>query len=69
MAIALPVVARLPLVGRVTFVVPVTVSVVAKAPETVIVLAALFATPVPPLAGPTIPVKDEALTTLDATLT
>jgi hypothetical protein len=40
----------------VTAVVPDTVNVVAKLPAIVSVEAALFATPVPPLAGATIPV-------------
>ena len=44
-------VANVPVVGSVTPVVPETVNVVAKAPEIVNVLAALFATPVPPLAA------------------
>jgi hypothetical protein len=42
-------VARVPVVGSVTPVAPETVNVVAKDPEIVSVLAALFATPVPPL--------------------
>jgi hypothetical protein len=42
-------VASVPVVGNVTAVVPETVSVVPNAPEIVIVLAELFATPVPPL--------------------
>ena len=42
---------NVPVVGRVTPVAPETVKVVAKAPEIVSVLAALFATPVPPLAA------------------
>jgi hypothetical protein len=42
------VVASVPLVGRVTDVVPVTVNVVPKAPLIVSVLAALLAMPVPP---------------------
>ena len=42
---------KIPEVGRVTDVVPVTVSVVPNAPLIVKVLAALLATPVPPLAG------------------
>jgi len=46
-------VANVPVVGSVTPVVPETVNVVAKAPEIVSVLAALFATPVPPCAGVT----------------
>ena len=50
-----------------TAVVPVTVNVVPKLPEMVIVLAALLATPVPPLTGDKTPVKlvivlDEILT-------
>jgi hypothetical protein len=46
-----PVVARVPLVGNVTLVAADTVNVVPKFPLIVIVLAALFATPVPPEAG------------------
>jgi hypothetical protein len=42
---------NVPVVGSVMPVVPVTVNVVPKAPEIVSVLAALFATPVPPLAA------------------
>jgi len=42
-----------PVVGNVTFVVPVRVLVYAKLPEPVTVMAALFATPVPPCAGVT----------------
>ena len=57
-------VAKVPVVGSVTPVAPETVKVVAKDPEIVSVLAALFATPVPPEAGPTIPT-----TALDATFT
>ena len=58
---------NVPLVGNVTAVVPVTVNVVPKLPEMVIVLAALLATPVPPLTGDKTPVKlvivlDEILT-------
>jgi hypothetical protein len=48
-------VARVPVVGSVTPVVPETVNVVAKAPEIVSVLAALLDTPVPPLAGANVP--------------
>jgi hypothetical protein len=55
---------NVPVVGRVTPVAPETVKVVAKAPEIVRVLAALFATPVPPLAAGRAPltsaVKDTA---------
>ncbi len=43
-------VANVPVVGSVTFVVPVSVLVYAKLPEPVTVMAALLATPVPPLA-------------------
>ena len=46
---------NVPEVGRVTDVAPVTASVVPKAPDIVKVEAALFATPVPPLAGDNIP--------------
>jgi len=42
---------RVPVVGNVTFVVPVRVLVYAKLPEPVTVIAALFATPVPPEAA------------------
>jgi hypothetical protein len=49
-------VANVPDVGNVTEVVPVTVTVVPNEPDMVNVLAALFATPVPPLAAPSIPV-------------
>ena len=61
------VVSKVPVVGNVTAVVPVTVNVVPKLPEIVIVLAALLATPVPPLTGDKTPVKlvivlDEILT-------
>jgi hypothetical protein len=48
-------VASVPVVGSVTPVVPVTVSVVAKAPLIVSVDAALLATPVPPFAGASVP--------------
>ena len=48
-------VASVPVVGSVTPVAPVTVKAVAKAPEIVNVLAALFDTPVPPLAGANVP--------------
>ena len=51
-------VANVPVVGSVTPVVPETVNVVAKDPEIVSVLAALFATPVPPLAGPIVPTTE-----------
>ena len=44
-------VARVPVVGRVTFVVPVSVLVKAKLPEPATVIAALFAIPVPPCAA------------------
>ena len=47
---------NVPVVGSVMPVVPVTVNVVAKAPEIVSVLAALFATPVPPLPAGKVPV-------------
>ena len=56
-------VASVPVVGSVTPVVPETVNVVAKLPEIANVLAALFATPVPPLFAGKVPV------TLDAKLT
>ena len=46
-------VANVPVVGKVTLVVPVRVLVYAKLPEPVTVMAALFATPVPPCAGVT----------------
>ena len=46
---------KVPVVGKVTFVVPVKVLVYAKLPEPVTVIAALFATPVPPLAAATVP--------------
>ena len=49
-------VANVPVVGKVTFVVPVRVLVYAKLPEPVTVIAALFDTPVPPLAAPRVPV-------------
>ena len=54
-AIALPLVATVPLVGRVMEVLPVRVNVVEKLPEKVSVLAALLATPVPPAAGGNVP--------------
>ena len=44
---------NVPLVGNVTAVVPVTVNVVPKLPEMVIVLAALLAMPVPPCVAET----------------
>ena len=62
-------VAKVPVVGSVTVVAAVTVNAVVKAPEIVNVLAALFDTPVPPFAGPTTPLREDALTTLEATLT
>jgi len=46
--VVLPNAVTVPLVGNVSDVVPLTVKVVPKAPLIVIVLAALFATPVPP---------------------
>lgn len=49
-------VAKVPEVGKVTAVKAVTVNVVPKAPLIVRVLAALFATPVPPLAAERVPV-------------
>ena len=49
-------VAKVPVVGSVTPVVPETVNVVAKEPEIVSVLATLFATPVPPLVAGSVPV-------------
>jgi len=52
----LAVVAKVPEVGKVTDVRAVTVNVVPKAPLIVRVLAALFATPVPPLAAGRMPV-------------
>ena len=42
---------RVPVVGKVTLVAPVNVLVYAKLPEPVTVIAALFATPVPPEAA------------------
>ncbi len=51
----LPVVVKVPLVGNVTLVVPVSVLVYAKLPEPVTVIAALLDTPVPPLAGANVP--------------
>ena len=48
---------NVPVVGSVTPVAPVTVNVVAKAPEIANVLATLFATPVPPPTGLRIPVE------------
>lgn len=51
------VVANVPLVGRVTLVVPVTVKVVPNAPLIVMVEDALLATPVPPRAGASVPVQ------------
>ena len=47
------VLSNVPLVGNVTAVVPVTVNVVPKLPEMVIVLATLLATPVPPCVAET----------------
>lgn len=55
-SVATAVVASVPLTGSVTDVVLLTVNVVAKLPEIVSVDAALFATPVPPLAVPSVPV-------------
>ena len=49
-------VANVPVVGNVTFVAAVKVRVYAKLPEPVTVIAALLATPVPPLAAGNIPV-------------
>lgn len=49
-------VASVPVVGRVTLVAAVSVRVKAKLPEPVTVIAALLATPVPPLAAPNTPV-------------
>ena len=46
---------KVPVVGKVTFVAPVSVRVYAKLPEPVTVIAALFATPVPPFAGANVP--------------
>jgi hypothetical protein len=54
-------VANVPVVGRVIAVVAVTVKVVPKLPEMVIVLAALFATPVPPWSEPKVPVETKPL--------
>jgi len=48
---------KVPVVGKVTFVVPVRVLVYAKLPEPVTVMAALFDTPVPPLATARVPAK------------
>jgi hypothetical protein len=59
-------VASVPEVGRVSAVVPETVSVVPKAPEIANVLAALFDTPVPPLFAGKTPVRLETM--LDAIL-
>jgi len=56
-------VARVPAVGRVTAVVPVTVTVEAKLPEMVRVLASLLATPVPPLEGASV---DERVVAVEA---
>jgi hypothetical protein len=50
-------VANVPVVGKVTLVAPVSVLVYAKFPEPVTVIAALFATPVPPFAGANVPAK------------
>ena len=50
-------VARVPVVGKVTFVAPVSVRVYAKLPEPVTVIAALLDTPVPPPTGLRIPVE------------
>ena len=55
--VVLPKAVTVPLVGRVKDVVPDTVSVVPKLPVMVNVLAALFATPVPPLAADKVPAK------------
>jgi hypothetical protein len=46
---------KVPVVGKVTLVAPVSVRVYAKLPEPVTVIAALFDTPVPPLAGAKVP--------------
>ena len=51
---------RVPVVGNVTFVAAVRVRVYAKLPEPVTVIAALFATPVPPLAAGKVPVTFDA---------
>ena len=48
-------VAKVPVVGSVSAVVALTVNVVPKLPDMVMVLAALFATPVPPFAAPNVP--------------
>jgi len=59
-------VANVPVVGNVTLVVPVSVLVYAKLPEPVTVIAALFATPVPPLAAANVPATVTApVVTLD----
>jgi hypothetical protein len=50
-------VANVPVVGNVTLVAPVRVLVYAKLPDDVTVADALFATPVPPLAGPKVPAR------------
>ena len=54
-------VANVPVVGKVTFVVPVSVRVYAKLPEPVTVIAALLATPVPPEAGAKVADKPAAV--------
>ena len=54
-------VANVPVVGNVTFVVPVSVLVYAKLPEPVTVIAALLATPVPPEAGDKVADKPAAV--------
>ena len=53
-------VANVPVVGKVTFVAAVSVLVYAKFPEPVTVIAALFATPVPPLFAGKVPVTFDA---------
>ena len=58
-------VANVPVVGKVTFVVPVRVLVYAKLPEPVTVIAALFDTPVPPLAAGKAPVTWDVRSTPD----
>ena len=58
-------VAKVPVVGKVTFVTPVSVRVYAKLPEPVTVMAALFETPVPPLAAVKAPVTWDVRSTPD----
>ena len=58
-------VAKVPVVGKVTFVTPVSVRVYAKLPEPVTVMAALFETPVPPLAAGKAPVTWDVRSTPD----